>query len=157
TASRYLLAFLLAVVAAPAPAQDGEDATTLSRRLAQMFVDYAIASRTVYPMFATVNGFRDYDGQFTNDISEEHREDQRRFCRGGLAKLQGFDRARLSGADQLSYDVFRVNQLRCLERLEFDTHLTPIDQGGWTLPATFPIWGAGEGPQPFRNAGDYDK
>jgi uncharacterized protein (DUF885 family) len=32
----------------------------------------------------------------------------------------------------------------------------PIDQGGWALTATFPIWGAGKGPQPFRTALDYD-
>jgi uncharacterized protein (DUF885 family) len=152
---RHPLLWLLLLAAPTVLAQEPSPAD-LSKRLNRMFLDYAVASRPLFPMFATVNGWREYDGQFTNDISEEHREAQRRFCRDGLENLKAFDREQLSTNDRLSYDVFRSNQLRCLERLEFDLHLLPLDQGGFNLIATFPIWGSGNGPQPFRNARDYD-
>ena len=154
---RVLLAAWLALAGPPALAQDaGGEAQEVSKRLSKLFLDHAVASRPLFPLFATVNGWREYDGQFANDLSEEHREAQRRFCRSGLDGLQAFDRERLSENDRLSYDVFRQNQLRCLERLEFDLHLLPIDQGGFNLIVTFPIWGAGNGPQPFRNVRDYE-
>lgn len=157
TLIRVLLAGVLAVTAAPALAQDADSAAQeLSRRINRLFLDHAVASRPLFPLFATMNGWREYDGQFANDLTEAHREAQRQFCRSGLEHLQTFNREELTENDRLSYDVYRYNQLRCLERLEFDLHLLPIDQGGFNLTATFPIWGSGRGPQPFRNVADYE-
>ncbi|MGH8635345.1 MAG: DUF885 domain-containing protein [Burkholderiales bacterium] len=152
-----LVAGFIALAVAPALAQNPDvEAQEVSRKLNRLFLDHAIASRPLFPLFATMNGWREYDGQFANDISEEHREAQHQFCRRGLENLKAFDRSRLDEHDQLSYDVYRYNQLRCLDGLGFDLHLLPIDQGGVNLIATFPIWGSGKGPQPFRNAGDYE-
>ena len=134
----------------------GQEADEVSRRLNRMFLDHAIASRPLFPLFATMNGHRAYNGVFENDLSEGHREAVRQFCRSGLERLQAFDRERLSDNDRLSYDVFRYNQQRCLERLQFDLHLLPLEPGGFNLIAAFPIWGAGDGPQPFGNVEDYD-
>ncbi|MGH6630596.1 MAG: DUF885 domain-containing protein, partial [Burkholderiales bacterium] len=152
-----LVAGFIALAVVPALAQNPDvEAQEVSRKLNRLFLDHAIASRPLFPLFATMNGWREYDGQFANDISEEHREAQHQFCRRGLENLKAFDRSRLDEHDQLSYDVYRYNQLRCLDGLGFDLHLLPIDQGGVNLIATFPIWGSGKGPQPFRNAGDYE-
>ena len=71
-------------------------------------------------------------------------------------RVRAFDRAQLNPGDQLSYDIFLYNARRCRENLAIDFHLMPIDQGGYSLIATFPIWGSGNGPQPFRSAADYD-
>ena len=150
-----LAAAALAVAAAPR-AEEEASAREVSSRLNKLFLDYSIASRSLFPLAATANGQRDYDGQFTNFISEEHRELQRKWCRSPLERLKEFDRERLSTADRLSFEVFRHNLLNCLERLEHDLHLMPVDQGGFNLIATFPVWGAGNGAQPFRNARDYD-
>jgi uncharacterized protein (DUF885 family) len=125
-------------------------------RLNKQFLEYSVASRSLFPLFATANGLREYDGQFANDLSEEHRELQRKWCGSHLVRLKEFDRAQLNAGDRLSYDVFRHNLERCLERLKHDLHLLPVDQGGFNLIASFPVWGAGKGPHPFRNARDYD-
>lgn len=151
----FLAAAALAVGAAPR-AEEEATAREASSRLNKLFLDYSIASRPLFPLAATVNGHRDYDGQFTNFISEEHRAQQRAWCSSHLQRLKDFDHERLGTADRLSYDVFRHNLLACLERLEHDLHLLPVDQGGFNLIATFPVWGAGNGPQPFRNVRDYD-
>ncbi|MGH8640423.1 MAG: DUF885 domain-containing protein [Burkholderiales bacterium] len=153
---RILLVFAL-VAASGLPVQAGEQpAEEVSRRLNQVFLDYAVASRSLFPLFATTNGWRAYDGQFANDLTEEHREAQRKWCRGAFERLQEFDRGKLNENDRLSYDVFRYNQQRCLERLSFDLHLLPVDQGGFNLIATFPVWGSGRGAHPFRNVTDYE-
>jgi uncharacterized protein (DUF885 family) len=110
----------------------------------------------LWPLNATANGHRQYNAQFTNTLSEEHREAHRRFCAGYLARLQEFDRAQLGSNGRLSYDVFKYGLERCLESLALDFHLMPIDQGGFALTATFPIWGSGKGAQPFRTVVDYD-
>lgn len=151
----FVAAAALAVAAAPR-AEEEASAREVSSRLNKLFLDYSIASRALFPLAATANGQRDYDGQFTNFISEEHRELQRQWCRSPLERLKEFDRERLSAADRLSFDVFRHSLLNCLERLEHDLHLMPVDQGGFNLIATFPVWGSGNGPQRFRNARDYD-
>jgi uncharacterized protein (DUF885 family) len=143
-------------VAAVFPVFPQEAPQDASQRLNQLFREYAVASRPLFPLFATVNGWHEYNGEFTNTLSEEHREAERRYCRGYLARLKEFDRAKLDAADRLSYDLFEYNQQRCLERLELDLHLLPLDQVGFNLIATFPVWGAGKGPQPFRTVRDYD-
>jgi uncharacterized protein (DUF885 family) len=150
------LAAAALAAAAASQAQDNPSPQEVSPRLNQLFRDFSVASRSLFPLFATVNGFREYDGQFANELSEPHREAQRKWCASHLERLKEFDRARLDRADQLSYDVFRHTLERCLERLRHDLHLMPIDQGGFNLIASFPVWGSGKGPQPFRNTRDYD-
>lgn len=154
---RALLAGLLAFAAAPGLAQDtAGEAQEVSQRLNKLYLDHVVAFRSLNPLNATTNGFRAYDAQFANWLTEEHREKERQQCRGDLEALRSFDRTRLDESDRLSYDIFEHGLERCLEHLGFDYHLLPIDQGGWSLPATFPIFGSGKGGHPFRNVRDYD-
>ncbi|HEX6530255.1 MAG TPA: DUF885 domain-containing protein, partial [Burkholderiales bacterium] len=102
------------------------------------------------------NGHHQYDAQFANDLTEEHRSAVRAWCTTYEERVRAFDRAQLNAGDQLSYDLFLYNARRCRDNLAIDFHLMPIDQGGYSLIVTFPIWGSGKGPQPFRNLGDYD-
>lgn len=154
--TRIVLAALLAMTAVRGLAQDrAGDAQELSRRLNQLYLDHVVAFRSLYPLTATTNGFRAYNAQFANWLTEEHREAHRQQCRGDLESLRLADRTRLDESDRLSYDVFEHLLERCLENLEFDYHLLPINQSG-SLPATFPIFGSGRGAQPFHNVRDYD-
>jgi uncharacterized protein (DUF885 family) len=154
---RSLLAGLLALAAAPGLAQDvAGEGQEISRRLNQLYLDHAVAIRSLFPLGATANGFRAYDAQFANWLTEEHREAHRRQCRSDLESLRLTERTRLAQSDRLNYDVFERLLERCLESLDFDYHLLPIDQGGFSLPATFPIFGSGRGGHPFRNVRDYD-
>ena len=150
---------VLVVLAASAPASlraQTPDAGGQSKQLNQLFRDFSIASRALFPIAASANGWRRYDDQFTVEISEEHRAKQREWCGGNLRSLDEFDRSKLSEHDALSYDIFRYNLERCLERLGIDFHLLPVEQSGWSMPATFPILGSGKGAHPFRNVRDYE-
>lgn len=154
--STAALLVIFAVTSAPLGAQGALDADTRSKQLNQLFLDFSIASRSLFPIGASANGWRRYDDQFAVDISEEHRQKQREWCGGSLKALAEFDRSKLSEHDTLSYDVFRYNLDRCLERLGIDFHLLPVEQSGWSMPATFPILGSGKGAHPFRTVRDYD-
>jgi uncharacterized protein (DUF885 family) len=115
-----------------------------------------VASRALNPLAATANGHHQYNAQFANYLTEEHRAKVRVYCATYEERVRAFDRAQLSAGDQLSYDLFLYNAQRCRDDLAIDFHLLPIDQGGYSLIATFPVWGSGNGPQPFRNVVDYD-
>ena len=115
-----------------------------------------MASRSLNPLAATANGHHQYDAQFTNYLTEEHRSAVRAWCTTYEQRVREFDRAKLNANDQLSYDLFLYNAQRCRDDLAIDFHLMPIDQGGYSLVVIFPIWGSGKGPQPFRNVVDYD-
>ena len=115
-----------------------------------------MGSRPLWPLAATANGHHQFNAQFTNDLTEEHRSAVRAYCATYEERVRAFDRAQLSASDQLSYDLFLYNAQRCRANLAIDFHLLPIDQGGYSLIATFPIWGSGNGPQPFRTVADYD-
>ena len=155
--SRFLLAGLLALAAVPGLAQDtAAERQEISKHLSKLYLDHVVAYRSLFPLEASANGFRAYDDQFANWLTEEHREAQRQRTRADLASLRLADRARLDENDRLSYDVFEHLLERRLDLLAFDYHLLPIDQTGWGLPATFPIFGSGRGGHPFRNVGDYD-
>lgn len=154
---RIVLAALLAIAAVRGLAQDrAGDAQELAQRLNKLYLDHVVAFRSLNPLNASTNGFRAYDDQFANWLTEEHREKERQQCRGDLEALRSFDRTRLDENDRLSYEIFENGLERCLERLGFDYHLLPIDQGGLSLPATYPIFGSGRGGHPFRNVRDYD-
>jgi uncharacterized protein (DUF885 family) len=115
-----------------------------------------VGTRPLWPLAATANGHHQFNAQFTNDLTEEHRSAVRAFCASYEERVRAFDRAQLSASDRLSYDLFLYNAERCRANLAIDFHFMPIDQGGYSLVATFPIWGSGNGPQPFRTVADYD-
>src|SRR5215203_115923 len=156
--SPFLLAGVLCLLLTSAFAQETPgDAQETARQLNKLYQDHVVAFRSIFPLEATANGFRAYDDQFSNWLSEEHREIRRTQCRSDLESLRSKKSGALDAADRLSYELFEYGLKRCLENLSFDYHLLPIDQGGFSLPATFPIYASGKGAQPFRNVGDYDK
>src|SRR4051812_37726528 len=128
-----------------------------AKQLNKLYQDHVVAFRSIFPLDASANGLRVYDDQFSNWLSEEHREVRRTQCRSDLESLRSKDSAALDPADRLNYELFEYGLKRCLDYLGFDYHLLPIDQGGFSFPATFPIYASGKGAQPFRNVSDYDK
>src|ERR1043165_4305082 len=47
-----------------------------------------------------------------------------------LERLKNFDRAQLSGADQLNYDLFKKDLEQDIEGAKFRSYLMPINQRG---------------------------
>ena len=101
------------------------------------------------PENATYQGDRRYNDRWT-DFSLSAIAAREAADRAALDKLQAFDRAALSPADQLNYDTFEWQLQRSVERQKFREYLQPVShQGG---PQT--IDGLAE-VLPFANVQDY--
>jgi len=81
------------------------------------------------PEGATNLGDRRYDDQLT-DRSASAFEHRRAHNRETLARIQAIDRARLSEADQLNYDLFLLQEREAVEGDRYPYELVPINQMG---------------------------
>lgn len=82
-----------------------------------------------YPESASMDGYEQYAGQWT-DLSFSAIERRRKYPEQQLAVLETIDRAKLSVADQLNYDLFRHDLEDDLAANEFPSELMPINQMG---------------------------
>ena len=78
-----------------------------------------------------------------NDISEEHRQKQRRLYSTYLKELSEIDRRGLLERDRLNYDSFKYELASGLEALQFNDHLIPDIRPAESsfCPLPLGIWG----------------
>ena len=126
-----------------------------SAPLAALFEAYWEEQARLFPLAATAQGDNRYNDQLPNDQTRAFRQQQKRFDEQYLASLLKFDRARLAGEDQVSYDVFRYQLEMALEELQQPRWMMPFGQAGG-LPQGMAQLGSGTGSQPFKTAKDYD-
>jgi uncharacterized protein (DUF885 family) len=152
-------AFLLfagGALASPASVPAGaERAQEESRRLHALFDDYFEEYLRQNPLLATSIGDPRYNDRFVVSISPAAIAADEKLQRESLARLLQIDRAALSPADQLSWDVFRSGREREIEGLKFPDELLPLNQF-YSVPNTFVQLGSGNGLQPFKTVQDYD-
>jgi len=96
------------------------------RRLVSLHWDYTMRE---YPEFATAVGYPGQGARWT-DYSAEAVARRKRELNEPLAVLRSIDRARLSAAHQLNYDLFRRNITDALDEGRFPGDLMPITQLG---------------------------
>jgi len=151
-AMKWVSVFLLLVVVwlplavqanEPGPAADGMNE---GERFQQFLADDWKRVMEDNPEFATFLGVPGYNDRWS-DQSWEGIERRRENTKAALVKLESFDRAQLSTADQLNYDLYRRNLTQSLEgdlyprqpdgEPGFGGDLMPINQLGGihTLPA----------------------
>jgi uncharacterized protein (DUF885 family) len=130
---RGLFTFLFApalflLTAAPAHVQNAP-ANDAARSLHALFDsewDYAMRE---FPTWASTLGDRRWNDRWEDDslaaIERRHRHDL-----DVLAQLKAIDRARLSPADQLNYDLFVKQYGTDVEGYKFRWHLVPLNQRG---------------------------
>ncbi|OGX87811.1 DUF885 domain-containing protein [Hymenobacter glacialis] len=126
-----------------------------SAPLVALFAAYWNEQARQFPLNATAQGDNRYNDQLPNDQTRAFREQQRRFYQQYQASLLKFDRAKLAGEDQVSYDVFRYQLETALEGLQQFRWMMPFGQAGG-LPQSMVQFGSGTGSQPFKTAKDYD-
>jgi uncharacterized protein (DUF885 family) len=126
-----------------------------SAPLAALFEAYWDEQAKLFPLAATTQGDNRYNDQLPNDQTRAFRQKEQRFFQQYLTALQKFDRARLSAADQVSYDVFRYQLETDLTGLKQIRWMMPFGQAGG-LPQSMAQLGSGTGAQPFKTAKDYD-
>ncbi|HYO63731.1 MAG TPA: DUF885 domain-containing protein [Pyrinomonadaceae bacterium] len=81
------------------------------------------------PTLASRLGDRRYNDRWP-DVSLEAYERRHRHRAEALARLARIERARLSPADQLNYDLFRKDYETAVEEYKFRMFLLPVDQRG---------------------------
>lgn len=121
----------------------------------QIFADYHEAYLKLFPMEATSAGDPRYNDLLPNTLSDEFRAEVRKFYESTRVKLAATDRAKLSTADQVSYDTLNWECDIALAGLEFPTHLVPINQFH-SLNLEIGQWAGGTSAQPFKTVKDYE-
>jgi uncharacterized protein (DUF885 family) len=89
-----------------------------------------------------------------NDISEEHRQKQRRLYATYLNELSEIDRRGLPERERLNYDSFKYELTLGLEALQFNDHLIP-DIRPPSRRFVLSLWESGDDLQ-FKTVKDYD-
>ncbi|HWS56179.1 MAG TPA: DUF885 domain-containing protein [Pyrinomonadaceae bacterium] len=126
-----LCALLMPAAALPAQrrAANRNAAAPPARALHQLFDEEWEWRMRESPTFASSLGDRRYNDRW-QDASLEAIEARHRHRLETLRRLRGIDRARLSAADQLNYDLFRRTLETDIEAHQFRLHLMPVNQRG---------------------------
>ena len=112
---------MLAVLLAPqlVAAQSASD------QLAKLFEDEWQATLRNSPLFATSVGDRRYNAELPK-ATVAHFEEEERQTQEFLDRLHKIDRAALSSAEQLNYDIFERLRMDDLGEYKYKTYLMPI-------------------------------
>lgn len=122
-----------------------------ARRLNALFEEDWQWSLRQYPETATYLGVNLYNNLLT-DFSFEAIERRKAHEREMLDRIQKIDRARLSGQDVISYDLFVQDKKLNVEGQQFPTEMMPINQMEGVQISFAQLAGA----SPFRNLKDYE-
>ena len=99
-----------------------------SQKLNKLFEDYFEELIQLFPIYASYIGDKRYDDKFANDISENHRNQQKGLFNKYLSQISEINRDLLKGQDRLSYDIFKRDMVLWLEGFRFNDHLIPVNQ-----------------------------
>lgn len=143
--------FLLFSCSSPQEQTSVAEQPGLDSLLAAFYQDYLKFS----PVNATVIGDNRYDDKLPNTITAAYREEMRSLYSRYRDELTTFDRASLTEADQLNYDILLWECDIALESLKFKDYLMPVNQ----FSSTHLIVGqmaSGQSVHPFKTVKDYD-
>jgi uncharacterized protein (DUF885 family) len=124
----FTLLLACSLCAAAARGQNAQP-NAAARALHDLFeAEWEYAMRE-FPTFASSLGDRRYNDRWT-DLSLEAHERRHKHQQEALARLKAIDRAALSPADQLNYDLFEKDLREGLEGYKYRWHLVPLNQRG---------------------------
>jgi uncharacterized protein (DUF885 family) len=133
---RRLLTFLSAPLfvfvtlpAAPAGARRGPQPNDAAKSLHALLDEEWEYAMREYPTTASSLGDRRYNDRWP-DVSLAAVERRHRHGAEVLERLKSINRARLTPADQLNYDLFRKDYETSVEGHKFRWHLVPLNQRG---------------------------
>ncbi|HLL75981.1 MAG TPA: DUF885 domain-containing protein [Pyrinomonadaceae bacterium] len=123
-----LLLAVLFLFAAAARAQDAPSGAS-AKALHELFeAEWEYAMRE-FPTWASALGDRRYNDRWT-DLSLAAHERRHKHQIEVLERLKAIDRAALSPADQLNYDLFEKDLREGVEGYKYRWHLVPLNQRG---------------------------
>jgi len=135
---------------APLPASS-ETAARLNAIAEQYYADYL----ALHPLVATALGDHRYDDRFGDYASMSWLADGLAIEQETLEKLATLDPARLTPAEQLTFEALRRGREINAEGFRYPSELLPFDAVS-DLPIRFALLGSGQDAQSFRTARDYE-
>jgi len=108
----------------------------------------------LYPMDATAQGDTRYNDQLPINIDKDFISGEIAFYSSVQKQLENVDYKTLSDEDKVVYDVLDYTLKDKIEAYAYHPEYIPFTQFGG-LPLTFPLYGSGQGNQPFKTEKDY--
>lgn len=152
---KYLLTFIVISIGFMSCSTSTETSDTQSTpTLDSLLANYHEERLKLYPIEATMAGDNRYNDLLPNDISQEFRDQIKKFYTQYKTALQTYDRESLSENDQMSYDILMWECDINLEELGFKKYLTPVNQFS-AQHLTIGQLASGSSFQPFKTVADY--
>lgn len=108
----------------------------------------------LYPLEATSQGDTRYNDQLPINIDKDFISGEVAFYNSVQKQLESVDYNDLSDDDKVVYDVLDYTLKDKIEAYAYHPEYIPFTQFGG-LPLNFPLYGSGEGSQPFKTEKDY--
>ncbi|KQK27095.1 hypothetical protein AR438_02505 [Chryseobacterium aquaticum] len=109
----------------------------------------------LYPLEATSQGDLRYNDQLPINIDKDFISGEIAFYHSVQTQLDNVDYKSLSDEDKVVYDVLDFTLKDKIEAYAYHPEYIPFTQFGG-LPLNFPLYGSGQGSQPFNNEKDYE-
>ncbi|WP_209388755.1 DUF885 family protein [Chryseobacterium sp. RR2-3-20] len=109
----------------------------------------------LYPLEATSQGDLRYNDQLPINIDKDFISGELAFYNSVLKQLKNVDYKSLSDDDKVVYDVLDFTLNDKIEAFVYHPEYIPFTQFGG-LPLSFPLYGSGQGSQPFNTDKDYE-
>ncbi|WP_100076090.1 DUF885 domain-containing protein [Chryseobacterium camelliae] len=109
----------------------------------------------LYPLDATSQGDIRYNDQLPINIDKDFISGEVAFYSSVQKQLENVDYEKLSDESKTVYDVLDYTLQDKIEAYAYHPEYIPFTQFSG-LPLTFPLYGSGQGPQPFKTTQDYD-
>lgn len=109
----------------------------------------------LYPLEATSQGDLRYNDQLPINIDKDFISGEIAFYHSVQTQLENVDYKALSDEDKVVYDVLDYSLKDKIEAYAYHPEYIPFTQFGG-LPLNFPLYGSGEGSQPFNTEKDYE-
>lgn len=109
----------------------------------------------LYPLDATSQGDTRYNDQLPINIDKDFISGEVAFYSSVQKQLENVDYEKLSDESKTVYDVLDYTLQDKIEAYAYHPEYIPFTQFSG-LPLTFPLYGSGQGPQPFKTTQDYD-
>ena len=137
-----------------------------NKELSGLFEKYFTERMQLLPLESTQNGDSTNNDRLYADFTDTYRNKLSSFFARYLDELKKYNRDDLDANDQISYDIFKREMELTLEGLSIgyfgntvlypDNRFMPCNQFEG-VPITLGQLGSGEGSQPFKTAGDYER
>lgn len=109
----------------------------------------------LYPLDATSQGDTRYNDQLPINIDKDFISGEITFYNSVQKQLENVDYKNLSDEKKVIYDVLDYTLKDKIEAYAYHPEYIPFTQFGG-LPLTFPLYGSGQGSQPFKTEKDYN-